>query len=159
MSAEATPRPGWLRRNWPWVLGLGCLLVILVSAAAIFGIFYLTVNLMRSSDAYQLAWQKVRTDPQVVAVLGAPVKEGWFVTGNVSVRNSGGSANLEFAVSGPNGKAAVTTSATRQNGVWKTDTLQVQVEGQPLPLILVLPFPRAGPPLPAEEPPAGSGRN
>ncbi|MBI4868029.1 MAG: hypothetical protein HY816_13875, partial [Candidatus Wallbacteria bacterium] len=86
------------------------------------GFVALTLSLvfgsMKASDAYRQAMDRARTSPAVVEALGTPIREGFFVSGNISVDGASGMANLAIPVSGPRGKGTVYVEAKKAVGEW-----------------------------------------
>ncbi len=133
------PQPiekSWLERNARWKIPLGC--VTLLFLMAVFGGTLVTVivSSFRSSDAYQQALAEATRNSQVRDYLGEPVKPGWFISGQISVSGSTGSADLSIPISGPRGKGAIRAVANKK-GVWKFTYLQVTIEGQTDPINLL----------------------
>jgi len=132
---DTTPPPlpsvrtgGWWQRHWKWavpVLGaLGLSLFaafVLLAVSALFG-------MVKSSDAYKLALQRVQANPAATAALGTPIHEGWLVMGNIQVNGPSGAANLQIPVSGPAGKGDVFVEATKSAGAWNFRTLVLQLD-------------------------------
>lgn len=122
------PLPGqepsdWWARNWKWflpVMGLVSVLVIAGCAASIFAF-------IKSSDAYTGALARARSDPAVVAAIGMPIKDAYFVSGNINVTNDTGLADLAIPVSGPKGGASIFVHASKRLGVWHFDRMIVEV--------------------------------
>ena len=85
---------------------------------------------LKSSEPYQMALERVRTNRDVIELLGEPVEEaGWMPTGNFSYHtNNGvasGRASFNFSVSGPKGTAHVHAEAICRNGKWSFRVLRV----------------------------------
>jgi hypothetical protein len=122
-------QPSWWTRNWKWVVPVGCLGIValgLIFVAAIIGVVF---GAMKSSDVYRQALQRARNSPEVQSALGTPIEPGWFMSGNINVKNTTGDADITFPISGPKGKANVHAVATKESGRWNYSTLVVQVEG------------------------------
>ena len=117
-------QPDWIARNWKWFVPLLCVFALLIIAGFVVGIF----AVMKSSDVYTGAVARARSNPAVIAALGTPVSEGFFVTGNISENNSSGNANLVISLSGPSGSAKLNVLATRSNGDWHFDELMVLLD-------------------------------
>ena len=132
-TPAARPQRGWLRRNWLWLVP--ATLLVLCGGFCI-GIFGLVFGMLKSSEPYQMALQRVQTDPRVVQRLGQPIEEsGWFPTGQINVENDRGEARLDFDVAGPDGKAHVHAEARCIAGRWGLTRLEVTTEdGQRIPL-------------------------
>ena len=134
MSAQAAvpaPQPNWWSRNWKWFVPAGCLTLILLFCLFIGLIFTIVMGSMKSSDAYKQAVAKARANPTVVAKLGTPIAEGYFVSGNINVQNNSGNADLQIPISGPKGKAVIHAVASKSAGKWEYSRLTVTIEGQP----------------------------
>ncbi|WP_263378772.1 cytochrome c oxidase assembly factor 1 family protein [Granulicella paludicola] len=116
---------------------LGCLgISLLVGFIALFGgccaagmIFLISAG-MRHSDAYRLAMQDAELSPCVVQSLGLPLKAGWFINGGMRTTNAEGSADLDFSVSGPKNAGRMHVVATRLEGTWYLQVLNVRVGGE-----------------------------
>jgi Cytochrome oxidase complex assembly protein 1 len=116
--------PAWTVRNWKWFVPLLCL-VALVCLGVFVVIFE---NLMKSSDAYSNAVARAKSNPVVIAALGTQIKDGFFVSGNISENNSWGRANFVIPISGPKGVANLYVSASRSLENWHFNELVVQVD-------------------------------
>jgi len=113
-------------RGCLWLIVAIPVILILVCGGIFGGIFVLVVGTIRSSEPYQMALEQVQRDPQVIERLGEPIEDATvFPTGNVNVANDRGTANLQFAVKGPKGRADVSTQARRAGGKWGLTKLDV----------------------------------
>ena len=138
-SGGAPPPAGWLSRHWKGALGCGCLVVPLLVIAFAGGIVYLAFSSMRSSDVYLQALDKARSNPQVVRSLGTPLEAGWWLSGSMSTAGDSGSAVLTIPISGPQGKAKINLDAKKVGGRWTFKRLEVAIEGQQEPIVLIAP--------------------
>ena len=125
---------GWLGRHWWWLVPASLLLLVL-SCGFWGGIFVWLVGSLKSSTPYQMALDRVRSDPQVVEKLGQPIEDtSWMPTGNFSYRTingvASGEANFYFSVSGPKGTAHVHAEARCRDGKWSFRVLTVTPEGE-----------------------------
>jgi len=120
---------GCLGRNWKWMLPVGCLGLILAGVAVIGGIFLVAMSAMKSSDVYKGALQRARSNPEALAALGEPIKDGWLVQGNVNFSGQGGTANLQIPVSGPKKSGTIQARAVYEGGAWMYERLDLVVEG------------------------------
>jgi hypothetical protein len=120
----STQVPARKSRLWLWILlgvsVLGLLIVLLVGA-----ILYGVEASLHSSDVYAVAINQAQNSPCVVRALGSPVVPKWFVSGNISVENDDGSADMEIPLHGPKGSGSVHVVATKSEGKWKIDALTV----------------------------------
>lgn len=116
------------------LIGCAVLCVIGVVAVAVLVIFVL--GMVKSTDAYKGARDRVIHDPRVVERLGAPVETGWWVKGSVNVKDHQGDANITFPIHGPKGAATVYAVAERQGNRWQYNELRVATDsGPPIDLL------------------------
>jgi len=123
-----TQEKSWWHRNWKWFVPVGCLGLIVFLGGAIALIVYLVFGFVRSTDTYKEAVEKTKTNPFVMEALGSPLKEGFFVMGNIKVSGTSGQANLSIPISGPKGKAKIYAVAKKSAGEWTFSTLEVVVK-------------------------------
>ena len=131
---ETTPqlipqRGNWWQRNWKWFVPAGCLTLLVLFAAFGAVIFFGVSAAMKSSDAYRIAVATAKAEPRVIAALGAPIKEGMFMSGNTNVSGGSGQADLSIPLSGPKGKGTLYAVATKSGGTWTFSKLALRVEG------------------------------
>lgn len=105
----------------------GCLTLIVLFGAFVFCIVVFAFSAMKSSDAYATALQRARSDQRVIAALGKPIKDGWYVAGKINVTGGSGEADLSIPISGPKGKATVYAKGTKFAGKWNYTQLQVRL--------------------------------
>ncbi len=126
----AAPRAGWWQRHWRWVVPLLCLFCLTVFAGAMLLFVSALFGMMRSSDVYTTAIQRMRESPQVVEALGTPIKPGWYLRGQINISGVSGEASLQIPISGPNAEADLYIEAEKTAGRWTYSTLIVNVDGQ-----------------------------
>jgi hypothetical protein len=118
----------WWDRNWKWFVPVGCLSGLTFLGGLVGTILIFVFSLMKSSDAYKLAFARAQRNPAVVNALGEPLKGGLFVSGNVNVNGPSGRADLSIPIAGPKGSGTIYIKATKSMGQWSFDQLVVQVE-------------------------------
>jgi hypothetical protein len=126
MTVSPQPPPqnrSWWNRNWKWFLPVGCLTIVLVFACFIGAIAMAASAAMKSGDVYKESMARASNDPRVTAALGTPVKSGFFVSGNVSVTNDTGNADIAIPLSGPKGKGSIHSVAEKSAGKWEYSTM------------------------------------
>jgi len=106
------------------------LLVLVLPCGCCGGIFWWLISTLKSSEPYQMALERVRTNPQVIGQLGKPIEESsWMPTGNFSYHiingMASGEATFNFNVAGPKGTAHVHAQALCRGGQWRFLQLQV----------------------------------
>jgi len=119
-------KENWWNRNWKWFVPVGCLGTIILVAGFVAVIIFAVFSFMKSSDVYKEAVETAKANTSVVEVLGSPIEEGLFVSGNINVSDTSGRADLSIPISGPNGKAILFVVATREAGNWNFSTLVVE---------------------------------
>lgn len=125
---QSPQQKGCLGRNWKWMLPVGCLGVILAVIAVVGGIVLVTMSAIKSSDVYKGALERARSNPEAVAALGEPIKDGWLVQGNVNFSGQSGTANLQIPVSGPKNSGMVRARAVYEGGAWMYEQLDLLVK-------------------------------
>jgi hypothetical protein len=134
MAAPPPPLPvrnrSWWDRNWKWFVPL--LAVACLGAVAAFALGVMAF--LKKAEPYQIALARARAHPTVIAALGTPIEDGYFVTGsrqfNATARGRQGTVVLSTSLSGPKGKGALWIQASQSNGPWRLDTAVVKVEGR-----------------------------
>jgi len=124
-----TQDPGFLSRNWKWLLPLGCLAPIVALALFVGGIVLVVGGAIRTSDPFNVGVQRARESPDVVASLGEPIEVGWLISGNINVNGPSGEANLSIPLTGPKGAATLYVVAEKSAGEWVFERLEVEIEG------------------------------
>ena len=128
----AEPRSIWSRRN------LAVAGAVVVMAFLLFGAIGYGINSMfTGTDVYKLSMALVKSDRSVQLAVGERIETGWLTTGNVTLIGSGGNAELSIPISGALNSATVHSRATRAGGVWKIESLTVQVKGDAAPIVLI----------------------
>ena len=118
----------WWARNWKWFVPAGCFSVMVLSLGFVALILSFAFGIMKSSDAYKQALAKARSSPEVVNALGSPIKEGFFISGNINVNGASGNADLAIPITGPKGKGMVYVEARKSAGEWTYSKLVVQID-------------------------------
>jgi TonB family protein len=141
-SVPQQQQKGCLGRNWKWMLPVGCLGLILTIVAFVGVIFFVAMSAMKSSEVYQYALNKAKSDPTVVEELGEPIKDGWFVQGSFNTSGGNGNARFQIPITGPKKSGTIYVVASKDpvaNGIddWVYTMLEVDVEGRPERIELV----------------------
>jgi hypothetical protein len=127
--APQPPPTSWWSRNWKWFVPTGCCLTPLVLGGAFVAFLVLVIfGAMKQSDVYKMAVARAKADPRVIAALGSPIKDGWYVSGKTNVNGGSGEADLSIPISGPRGKGTIYAIATKFAGEWTYSKLVVKVE-------------------------------
>ena len=124
---------GWFDRNWKWFIPLLLFVLLAVFIGPImFGVFYM----MKSSDIYQLALHEVQTSEEAKRTLGEPIEPGWFLSGNISMKNNDGNARLSIPVSGTLQEGTIEMDATKKDGQWIFNSLLLDVNGTDTDIVI-----------------------
>ncbi len=118
----------WFVRNWKWFVPVGFLGSLIVLACFVLLLITIIMGFLKSSDVYKSALEHARADSIVQEILGTPIEEGMFATGNIDISGSSGNADLAIPISGPNGKAKIYAVATKSAGLWTFSVLIVEIQ-------------------------------
>lgn len=118
------------------LMGCGCLIMGLLFVVGIGSFIYFISNMMKSSDPYRDSLAAAKQHPAVIESLGEPIKPGFFLTGSFNSSSDSGSADLEYSISGPNGKAAVSVVGEKSEGVWTYKSCKVTLPDRDKPVRL-----------------------
>jgi len=114
-------------RNWKWFVPVGCFGTLILFVVFVGSIALIVFSAMKSTDVYKGALTRAQAHPSVIEALGAPIKEGFLVSGNTNVNGASGEANLSIPISGPNGKATIYVAANKSLGRWNYSGLIVEI--------------------------------
>jgi hypothetical protein len=104
-------------------------IIIWISAIVLFGAFFGGVfYLLSHSEAYRLGVARLEASAEVTNLLGRPITTG-LPAGKITTSGAGGSAVLNFSVSGPKGSGRAFLEATKKNGIWSLGSLKLKVDG------------------------------
>jgi hypothetical protein len=120
----------WFARHWKWAVPTGCLGLLALLAVFVGAIFSLVEYSFQHSDVYIHAISQAKTNPMVVEKIGQPLEIGWFATGNINISGPSGNADLAIPMSGPRGEGTIYAVAKKSAGIWRYETLQVEVAGE-----------------------------
>ena len=107
----------------------GCCFAPLLIGACFAAFLVLVVfSALKQSDAYKIAVARAKGDSRVMAALGTPIEEGWYLSGTTNVNGASGDANISIPISGPKGKGTIYAIATKSAGEWTYSKLQVKID-------------------------------
>ena len=130
---------GWFGRNWKWFIPVGCLSIVLIAVAFVGAVAYFIIGSVKSSDLYQQAMIKTRSNAAVVRELGEPIETGWMVSGSINVEGNSGHADLKIPISGPKKSGVLYALAEKKQGKWDFSSLEVEIEGESKRINLLTP--------------------
>ena len=118
----------WWQRNWKWFVPVGCLGLLAIFTGFVALIVTIVFGVIKSSDVYQEALARAKTDPAVEMALGTPIEQGLLVMGNINVSGSSAEADLAIPISGPDDEATIYAVAEKSAGRWIFSTLVVEIK-------------------------------
>ncbi|MCA9971541.1 MAG: hypothetical protein KC425_15060 [Anaerolineales bacterium] len=113
---------------------MGCGLFICIGLFML-GIMAVVLGAIRSSEAYTLALAELQQNERALALLGAPIEDGWLVSGSISTSGDGGEADFTVPVSGSRQSGRLHVQARRAEGVWQLLRLDLEVNGERMALL------------------------
>jgi len=127
---ENYKQKSWFSRNWGWVLGGGCLTLIIVVAIIIGGLIYKVTDTVRESEPYTHAYAEAIKNEKVIEFLGEPIETNGI--GNTNYRYSNGTttASLTIPIKGPKDEGNIVVDAEKINDEWAYYILHVKIDGE-----------------------------
>ena len=110
------------QKNWA-IAGLVVFLIVII--AFIPGLFIMTENSFKQSDAHILAMQYINSDKEMLDKLGKPIKESGMSLGGISH----GSEWCGFPIKGSLKKGRIFVRAKKEKEKWVIKQLIVSIEG------------------------------
>lgn len=122
---------------------IGCIVVVIglagicVCGGGLVGIFSVVTGAIKSSQPYSDGLAKAQASPEVQQALGEPIEAGWLITGSINVNNDDGDCDIAVPVSGPKGSGVLHVRATKTDGDWTYERMEVQIDegGQRIDLL------------------------
>ncbi len=109
----------WFSRNWGWAVPLGgCLTIIILFFVFLGSLIFGVSELITQSTPHQDALSKVNEDEYVVNILGKPIETDGIMNGNLSYKNSVGTADISIPIKGPKGAAQLYVVGNKLNDEW-----------------------------------------
>lgn len=125
--SEKPAKKGWWSRNWKWFVPVSIGSVVLL-IGFIGALFYFVIGIFKSSDVYKIALEQSRASPKVIESLGTPIRDGMFISGNIKISGSEGTADFEIPIHGPKGYGVIYVVAKKSMGRWYFRTLEVAID-------------------------------
>ncbi|MGC6429821.1 MAG: cytochrome c oxidase assembly factor Coa1 family protein [Jejuia sp.] len=126
---EDIQQKSWFSRNWGWVLGGGCLTIIVIFAIGFFAIFYGFTKVIKSSEPYKYALAEASENQEVILLLGEPIEADGIMNGNISTSNSSGEVDISIPISGSKSKGNIVVVGNKVDGEWHYEELYVLIKG------------------------------
>jgi hypothetical protein len=104
---------------WGAIIWIGALVLF---GGIVGGVF----QLLKHSEAYQMAVAKLEASPVAKSMLGSPISTG-TPFGQVSINGASGRAALNFSATGPKAAGVVFVEAIKRDGVWSITHLALKL--------------------------------
>ncbi|WP_179343218.1 cytochrome c oxidase assembly factor Coa1 family protein [Winogradskyella ursingii] len=127
---EEQKQKSWFARNWGWVLGGGCLTVIVIVGLAIGGLIYKVSDSIKESEPYQHALAKTIENEKVIAFLGSPIETNGMGNTSYNYKNGTTTAELTIPIKGPKDEGSIVVDAEKINDEWAYRVLYVKIDGE-----------------------------
>ncbi len=116
------------KRAWRiWVIAAVAVLGVVIAFGV--GLYFMVTSILKDTDAYRLAMEKLQASPEAMAVLGPPLKTG-MPSGSISTSGATGEAQLAIPVEGQKARGVLYVAATKDMGRWKANRIELEIEGQ-----------------------------
>ena len=106
------------------------LIVWLAFGVMFVGLFFGLTALLKNSEAYRIAMERLEATPEAMALLGPPLSTG-FVSGKIETSNRDGSASLSIPVRGSKARGTLYVQAVKEMGLWRAVRIELEIEGRP----------------------------
>ncbi|WP_369998649.1 cytochrome c oxidase assembly factor Coa1 family protein [Winogradskyella sp.] len=127
---EEQRQKSWFARNWGWVLGGGCLTIIIIVVISIGGLVYKVVDSVKESEPYTHALVEAMENDRVIYFLGEPIETNGMGNTNFSYKNGTSTANLTIPIKGPKDEGSIIVNAEKINDEWAYRELYVKIDGE-----------------------------
>ena len=126
---QLLPKKSWFKRNWKWVVPVGCLsFVILFTGLIIGGLFWGFSKITSDNDVTKHAINIINQNPEVQQKLGTNIiKDGMF-RGNISITNDTGEANVSVPIRGTKGSGTAIIVGEKEFDKWNYEKIIVQID-------------------------------
>ena len=127
---EEYKQKSWFARNWGWVLGGGCLTIIVIVVLAIGGLIYTVSDAVTESEPYTHALTKTTENEKVISFLGEPIETNGMGSTSFSYKNGSSTAQLTIPIKGPKDEGSIIVNAEKINDEWAYSELYVKIDGE-----------------------------
>jgi hypothetical protein len=109
-------------------------LIIIVASVLFTGILIVSIMLtLRSSDAFRIGVERASRSPEVIALVGEPIRTGFLV--RAGIRGGGRLASLHARLSGPRGAGRLEIRASKSAGEVRLEVLKFHCESKVVNLL------------------------
>jgi len=123
---ENTHKKSWWKRNWKWVVPTGgCLGLILLFVIFAGSLFFGISSALSDSQASLDAMDKVKTNKNVIALLGEPIEQNGMTGGSYNYSNGHKTAEITIPIKGPYGEATIRVEGEGVDDNWSYNKMLV----------------------------------
>jgi hypothetical protein len=126
---EQIPR-GWWKRNWMWFVPTSFLCMIIFCCGCPAAMFVGVVGIMRNSEPYLIAMEKIQANPEAQEALGQPIRDNsWMPIGEINqdITSGTGNTELRWNLAGPKGEGKAYVKARMADGKWEIVMIEVNL--------------------------------
>ena len=127
---EEYKQKSWFARNWGWVLGGGCLSIIVIVILAVGGLIYKVSDTITESEPYTHALAKAIENETVIEFLGTPIETDGMGSTSYQYSNGSTTAKLTIPIKGPKDEGNIVVDAEKINDEWAYNLLYVKIDGE-----------------------------
>ncbi len=125
MPGNEPKRSGY---NWKIIIPVGCLVLVVGTAALIGTAFFGVTRFVKTSDFHTKALAEVQASAEVADALGSPIEGGVPRKASFHLEGLSGEADAEIPIAGPNGTGILHAVGVKTGGKWEFTTLEVTIE-------------------------------
>lgn len=131
---EEQRQKSWFSRNWGWVLGGGCLSLILIVGLIIGGVIYKVSDSIAGSEPYVYALDRANDNQKVTELLGEPIESNGIGSSKFNFNNGTKFTRLSIPIKGSLNEGTLVVEGVKVNDNWVYNTLYVNVNGETINL-------------------------
>lgn len=111
-------RKSWFARNWGWVLGGGCLTIIIIGILVVVGVVATVSNSITGSEPYTYAYEKAIDNNFVKQYIGEPIETNGIGSTDYNFSNGVSTTNLNIPIKGPKAEGVIVVDAEKIDDEW-----------------------------------------
>ncbi|WP_044404802.1 cytochrome c oxidase assembly factor Coa1 family protein [Lacinutrix sp. Hel_I_90] len=127
---EVVQERSWFSRNWGWVLGGGCLTLIVIVVVIVGALVYKVSDAITGSEPYSHAFAMATENEKVISFLGEPIETNGMGSTSYEHVNGASTAELSIPIKGPKGEGVIVVAAEKINDAWTYNLLYVKIDGE-----------------------------
>jgi len=127
---ERQKHKSWFSRNWGWVVGGGCLSLIVIVVLAVGSFIYKVSSTVKESEPYTYAYTKAIENERVIGFLGTPIETNGMGSTSYKYANGSSTAELVIPIKGPKDEGSIVVNAEKINDEWAYNLLYVKIDGE-----------------------------